>query len=589
MNDGAAPVADLFEEAQRCLSAKRLGEAERLYRRILGLDDRHAGSWHGLGDIALLCGRPDAAIGFLGKAILIRNDVAPAHAALGDALEQQGRLEDAGASYQQALALNPHDADTCVSLGTVWGRLGKLEEAAACFERALALAPDSANTHYNLGFAFEKQGKLDAALTHYERVLALAPHAAEALSATGRVLFALKRVEEALAVLERAVTLMPGNADAWNNRGTALLQADRPVESLASYDRVLALSPSHALAWLNRGNALVRLKRREEALASFAQAQALKPDLAAAYLGESLCRLRGGDLRGGWEKYEWRALIRPDLMRVFPSPPWQATEDIAGQAILLHSEQGFGDTLQFCRYVPMVAARGARVVLEVPPVLKRLLTTLDGVSDLRAQGEPLPDVDTQCPLLSLPRAFATSLETIPAQIPYLSVPDDAAVRWRARLRATPGPRIGLTWFGRVEHLGEIHRSIAPDLLTPLLSCGATVVSLQKDYRPADRAWLAAHPGVLDCSGELEDFADTAALAHEMDVIVTIDTATAHLAGALGLPVWILLSHIGDWRWMEGRTDSPWYPTAKLYRQTAVNDWRDVIARVADDLSKKFAV
>jgi tetratricopeptide (TPR) repeat protein len=589
MSERTAPVADLFAEAQRCLSAKRLGEAERLYRRILTLDDRHAGSWHGLGDIALLCGRPDAAIGFLGKAILIRDDVAPFHAALGNAFEQHGRLEDASTSFQRALTLNPDDAGACASLGTVWGRLGKLEDAVACFERALELEPGSANAVYNLGFAFEKQGKLETALTHYEHVLALAPHSAEILCSIGRMLFALKRVEDALAVLERAVTLMPGNVDAWNNRGTVLLQMDRPMESLASYDRVLALSPSYALAWLNRGNALVRLKRRDEALASFAQAQALKPDLAAAYLGESLCHLRGGDLRNGWEKYEWRALIRPDLMRVFPSPPWRATEEIAGKAILLHSEQGFGDTLQFCRYVPLVAACGARVVLEVPPVLKRLMTTLDGVADLRAQGEPLPDVDTQCPLLSLPRAFDTALETIPAQVPYLSVPEDVSVRWRERLRPTPGPRIGLTWFGRVEHLGEIHRSIAPDLLTPLLSCGATVVSLQKAYRPADQAWLAAHPDVLDFSDELEDFTDTAAVASAMDVVVTIDTATAHLAGALGLPVWIMLSHIGDWRWMEGRADSPWYPTAKLYRQTTVNDWSEVIARVAGDLRKKFAV
>lgn len=588
MNETAAPVTDLFEKAQHCLEAKRLGEAERLYRRILNLDDRHDQSWHGLGVIALHCSRPDTAVGLIGKALVLKNDRGPYHASLGTAFEGLGRLEEAVSSFQQALSLTPDDLDTQSKLGTTLGRLGKLEAAAACFERVLARDPDNAATQHNLGFCFERQGKLGAALACYERVVALQPYTAEALNNVGRVLFALKRVDAAVVTLERAVTLMPGHAGAWNNLGSALLEAHRPAESLASFDRLLKLNPHDATVWFNRGNALVRLKRLDEALASFARCQALTPDFAPVHLGESLCRLRAGDLPRGWEKYEWRAQIRPDLMRVFEVPPWLGTEDISGQSILLHSEQGFGDVLQFCRYVPQVAARGARVILEVPPVLKRLLATLDGVSALHAHGEALPDAqaDTHCPLLSLPLAFKTTLDTIPAQVPYLAVPADVAARWRERLRDMPRPRIGLAWSGRAEHLGEQHRSIAPGQLTPLLSCGATVVSLQKEYRPEDRDWLAAHPEVLDFSDALEDFADTAALASLVDVVVTIDTAVAHLAGALALPVWVLLSYIGDWRWMENRDDSPWYPTARLYRQTQINDWSEVIARVAEDLCER---
>ncbi len=585
MNDGAIPLTEVFQKAEHCLEAKRFGEAERLYRQVLGSDDRHAGSWHGLGVIALHCGRPDTAVGFIGKALVLKNDMAPYHASLGTAFEGLGRLEEAISSFRQALLLNPDDLDTQSKLGTALGRQGKLDDAAACFERVLARDPDNAATQHNLGFCFERQSKFEAALACYERVVALQPYTAEALNSVGRVLFALKQVDAAVAALERAVTLMPGHAGAWNNLGSALLEAHRPAESLASYDRALKLSPADATAWFNRGNALVRLKRLDEALASFARCEALTPDFAPVHLGESLCRLRAGDLPRGWEKYEWRARIRPDLMRVFEVPPWLGVEDPSGQTILLHSEQGFGDVIQFCRYVPQVAARGARVVLEVPPVLKRLLATLDGVAALHAQGEAAPDAraDTHCPLLSLPLAFKTALGTIPAQVPYLAVPPDVGARWRERLRDLPRPRIGLAWSGRAGHLGEQHRSIAPDQLTPLLSCGATIVSLQKEYRAEDRDWLAAHPEVLDFSDALEDFADTAALASLMDVVVTIDTAVAHLAGALALPVWVLLSYIGDWRWMEDRGDSPWYPTATLYRQTRINDWRGVIARVAEDL------
>jgi hypothetical protein len=334
---------------------------------------------------------------------------------------------------------------------------------------------------------------------------------------------------------------------------------------------------------VNRGTALLRLKRGDQALASFARAQALAPNIPDAHWAESTARLTLGDFERGWAKYEWRWRLHPEIARNFQTPLWLGQEDLAGKSILLHAEQGFGDTIQFARYVPLVAARGARVVFEVPPMMKRLMASVEGWSDLCVHGDMLPQTDFQCPLLSLPLAFGTRVETVPARVPYIAVPDDVAARWRERLAQVRRPRVGIAWSGRFEKLGELHRAIPPEQLAPLLDCGATFVSLQKDYRPEDRAWLARHPEVLDFSADYDDFADTAAVAREMDIVITIDTAAAHLAGALGLPTRVLLSYMADWRWMLEREDNPWYPTAKLYRQAAINDWTDVIARAVADV------
>ncbi len=580
----AAPdLPQLILEAEQCYQARRLGDAERLYRQILSLDERHDASWHRLALIALEYGRTDIAASTIAKAITLRGDVGRYHATRGAVFESLGRLETAAASYRQAVTLDPGDAATHALLGTALGRLGKLEEAAASYAQALALKPDDASTQYNVGLALEKQGKYDQALAAYEQALKLNPASAEIHNSLSMVLFALSRLDEALAAAERALELKPGYADAWNNRGTALLQLHRPAEALACYERTLGLSPSHAVGLMNRGNILVRLKRRDEALCDYARAQSLRPDLGEAHWGEALCRLYGGDFPVGWQKYEWRWHIRPYTVRTFASPLWLGAEDIAGKTILLHGEQGYGDALQFCRYVPLVAARGATVVVEVPDVLKPLMSGIEGATAVYAQGDVLPDTDFHCPLLSLPLALGTTIGTIPAHVPYLAAPAEAAARWRERLRDISRPRIGLCWRAGERHQGELHRSLLPALLAPLLDCGVTVVSLQKDQRPEDQEWLAAHPAILDFNAELTDFADTAALAAELDLVITVDTSVAHLAGALGLPVWIMLSYIGDWRWMHDREDSPWYPTARLYRQTEINDWTGVIARIAASL------
>lgn len=579
------PLSSLFEEAEAHRTSRRNSEAEAAYRRVLEQDARHHPSWHALGLIGLERDRYDIAVAMADKAIAVDSTVAAYHKLRGTAFERMGRWESAAASYRRALALDPGDAALHAALGLVCGRQGKLAEAVEAFTQSLALAPDNVQVQYNLGFACENLKHYDQAIAHYQRTLVLEPNSADAWMSLGKTLFAVNRLEESLAASDRALALRPGFADAWNNRGTALFQLHRPLEALNCYDRALALSPASVLGHVNRANALVRLGRAAEALPLFARAQALDPGFAEAHWSESLCRLRMGEMPKGWEKYEWRWRVRPETARDFPGPLWLGAEDISGKTILIHGEQGFGDCIQFCRYVPMVAARGAKVILEVPGELTRLMASLEGVAHIHARGEALPDTDFHCPLASLPLAFRTGPETIPARVPYLAAPGHVKAAWRERLAGLPRPRVGLNWLAGARHWGELHRSLAPEALAPLLGRGASLVSLQQNYRREDMAWLAANPSVLDLGAEIADFADTAAIAGEMDLVISVDTAVAHMAGALALPVWILLSYIGDWRWLTERSDTRWYPTARLYRQHAINDWTGVIARVADDLKQ----
>lgn len=576
-------IPQLLEQAAAARAGRKLTDSEQLYRRILAQDENHHASWHGLALIGLDRDRYDIAVAMADKAIAADPSVAAYHTTRATAFERMGRPEIAAASYRRAAALDPADAALHAALGLVYGRQGKLAEAVDAFTQSLALDPNNAQVQYNLGFACENLKRYDEAIAHYERTLTLEPNSAEAWMSLGKALFAANRLEESLTASDRALALRPGFSDAWNNRGTALYQLHRPVEALNCYDRALALSPAEALSHVNRGNALVRLGRAAEALPMFARAQALDPGFAEAHWSESLARLRMNEMPKGWEKYEWRWQVRPETARHFPSPLWLGDQDIAGKTILIYGEQGFGDCIQFCRYVPMVAARGAKVVLEVPRELTRLMAGLAGVATLHALGDPLPDTDFHCPLASLPLAFRTAPGTIPASVPYLTPPGHVTAAWRERLAHVPRPRVGLNWMAGARHWGELHRSIDPKTLTPLLGCGVNLVSLQAFYRREDTDWLAANPAVLDLSTEITDFADTAAIAGEMDLVISVDTAVAHMAGALGLPVWILLSYIGDWRWLTDRADNPWYPSAKLYRQRATNDWTDVIAQVTNDL------
>jgi tetratricopeptide (TPR) repeat protein len=362
------------------------------------------------------------------------------------------------------------------------------------------------------------------------------------------------------------------------NRGVALRELKRFEEALASYDHALTLRPDYAEALLNRGSILYELKRFEEALANYDQALTRRPDYAEAHFNEALCRMLIGDLNRGFEKHEWRWESRQarNDKRDFAQPLWLGSNEITGKTILLHAEQGFGDTIQFCRYVPLVVERAARVILEVQDPLRELMSALPGATQIVSRGEPLPDFDIHCPLLSLPLAFATRLETIPAATPYLHASPQQAMSWNARLGPKRRLRIGLAWAGRQTHKNDHNRSVSFSSLMPLLDFDATFVSLQREVRMSDTTTLRDRSDVLHFGGELNNFSDTAAIISNLDLVISVDTSVAHLAGALGKPVWILLPYVPDWRWLLDREDSPWYPTARLFRQNHTRTWDDVI-------------
>jgi tetratricopeptide (TPR) repeat protein len=429
-------------------------------------------------------------------------------------------------------------------------------------------------------------GQHEEALQSIDRSLALRPGDADALLNRGNVLEQLRRYEEALASYDQALALRADFAEAALNRGIALRYLSRHEEALTSYDRALALRPDYADAWNARGASLWDLRRLDAALASYDKALALNRDFASAHFNEGCIRLLTGDFTRGWEQYEWRwrdpKLAFPQ--RDFAEPRWTGTESLQGKTILLHAEQGMGDTLQFCRYVPLVAARGAAIVLEVQPALQALLAQLPGVIQVIAQGEPRPAFDYQCPLLSLPLAFGTGLASIPAPPAYLFADEQRIRLWRSRLGETALPRVGLAWSGSTWHRNDQHRSISLRAFQRLCVPGIDFVSLQKEVRPADQPLLDALPEVRTFSTELTDFTETAALLACLDLIICVDTAVLHLAGALGRPAWLLLPFTPDWRWLLDRDDSPWYPTVRLFRQPKAGDWDSVLVRAGDELS-----
>jgi tetratricopeptide (TPR) repeat protein len=464
---------------------------------------------------------------------------------------------------------------------------GKFVEAEEVCQHVLKSTRDYDALHL-LALVQSRLGKYNKALKSYDRALKVRPDAANALSDRGLILHLLRRFDEALASYDRALKVRPDYAEALANRGITLHRLRRFEEALASYDRALKVRPDYAEALYNRGVALHDLNRFEEALASYDRALKVRQDLADAHLAEAQSRLLIGDFDRGWEKKEWRWETGQlkYVKRNFAKPQWTGQEDIAGKAILLHAEQGFGDTIQFCRYVPLVVGRAAHVILEVQRPLQELISTLPGGAQIVVAGDPLPEFDLHCPLLSLPLAFKTRLETIPFDRQYLSASSEGVMSWNARLGPIGRPRIGLAWSGNPAHPNDHNRSIALSALLPLLGFDATFVSLQQDVRAGDAAVLQDRSDLLHFN-ELKNFSDTAAVVSNLDLVISVDTSVAHLSGALGKSVWVMLPFVPDWRWLLDREDSPWYPTARLFRQDDSREWDKVIARVEAALHRYF--
>jgi len=471
--------------------------------------------------------------------------------------------------------------------------LKRPDEALASYARALAADPGCVEALVNRGLLLLELNRPDEALASLDLAIAGLPRHANAHLHRGKTLIHLKRPEAALVSLDRALAIKPDYAEAHSARGSALRLLNQFDSALASHERALVLKPDYAEALLNRGNVLVDLRRPGEAVASYDRSIAAQPDLAAAHFCRAIAWLQEGNYEQGWAEYEWRwrsPHTAPWLAapRQLAQPLWLGEEPLAGKSILLHAEQGIGDTIQFCRYVKPLTDLGARVILEVPAPLVPLLTTLDGVAQLITSGTRVPDdVDFHCPLMSLPLALRTRPDTVPASNRYLHSEPSRLDEWRRRLAGVAKPRIGLAWSGNPRNPNDHNRSIPLAQLISALPAHLSYVSLHKDDWRPDLRVGNLHPRVLQMADPHSDLVDAAALCDSVDLVISVDTSLAHLSAALGRKTWIILPFNADWRWLLDRGDSPWYPTARLYRQSRPGDWNGTLQRVCDDLLLTF--
>ncbi len=612
-------LAALRAQAIALHRAGKIAEAERIYADVLRQNPTDVGilCWSAAALRALR--RCEEALA-RARAALAQQPTAEGYCQQGAALRELGRLSDAVASFDQAIALEPNYVEAYNGRGISLRQLERTAEALASFERALALQPDAAELHNNRGNVLRRLQRLPEALASFERAIALQPRFVQAYNNRGLVLQALHRYEAAAASYERALALQPDDADVHNNLGALQYELGQPAAALASWRRALALQPrmdgvhgnlSNALRDLerpeealaeselaireapaaavnhcNRGNALSDLGRRAEALASYDRAVELDPRYALAHFNKGLCLLLMGEFAQGLRLYEWRKRLGSYAALASSAPVWLGAEDIAGKTLLVHADQALGDTIQFCRYAQRAAQRGAQVVLAVQPQLRELLTGLGPTIRIVARGAQPPAHDFHCALMSLPLAFGTTLGDIPASVPYLAAEPLRAAHWRRRL-GEAGFKVGIVWQGSRKRI-DVGRSVPLEMFGRLASvAGVRLISLQKG---AALDQLQAAPKDLRVEGLGEEFdagpqafLDSAAVMTQLDLIITCDTALAHLAGALGRPTWIALKHVPDWRWLLERSDSPWYPSVRLFRQSRRGDWESVFAAMRAEL------
>jgi tetratricopeptide (TPR) repeat protein len=599
----------------------RFEKAEKILLQITAREPQNFDANHMLGIVSTELNKFEQAEKFFKASLSVNARYPPLHKNYGFFLTKVKQFDKAIEQFNIALRLSPNFALVYSDRGNALEKLHKLDEAIADYNRAIALAPRIFGLYNNRGSAFLRKKQFSQALLDFKRAIELNPNFADAHCGHGNVLVDLKRYEEALAAFENALSLKPDLENAWLGRGNAFVGLNRYDDALAAYSKALSIDPGLESAWLGRGNVFCDLKRSDEAFAAYDKALALKPDLAEAWLGrgnvfrglkrfddafaaydkalalepacaqahynEGLLRLALGEMELGWIKceYRWETQQFRGGKRNFLQPLWLGDSDIKGKIILLHAEQGLGDTLLACRYIAKVAALGAKVILEVQPTLKSLLMGLAGVSVLIGRGDAIPHFDVHCPLMSLPLAFKATMETIPGMVPYISVRENAVEKWRSKLSAQK-LKVGIAWAGNPDFVNDRDRSILLKNILPTTRIdGAKYFSLQKDLRQGDDEVLNANPHIVRVDKDINDFEDTAAIMMCFDLVISSDTSIVNLAGALGRPVWVLLPSMPDWRWLLDRNDSPWYPTARLFRQADAGDWITIVNDVCAALKQ----
>jgi tetratricopeptide (TPR) repeat protein len=529
--------------------------------------------------------RYDEALASDDRALSIRSDYAAAWSNRGLTLLAMKRLEPALASCDKALALDGAFAEAWSNRGLILHALERYEQALDAYDTAVKLRPDYADAYSNRCLSLRGLQRLDDALASSARALKLNPDAAEIWLNHGGILHDLKRFDEALAAYARALALQPGLEKAWLNQGVTLNELLHYERALASFDQAEKLDPQDAEIRYNRGVTLQRLKRYDEAMACYEQALAFRADDAEAVFNQSMIHLLRGEFQSGWKKYEarWQATGNHKY-RHQDLPLLEDLSAIDNKTVLIWSEQGFGDVIQFVRYLPLLKNRGARVIFEVPPALEGVLGAMP-CCQVILSGEACPPADWQLPLMSLPLLFKTDLASIPAPLPkdFLRIDPALVLQWKQRLALTGDkPTIGFACSGNASHRNDAVRSMPLEWCAPLLPL-ANLVLLQKEVRDADQAFLQQHDAIRFVGADLQTFSDTAAVIENVDLVISVDTSLVHLAGSMGKPLYVLLPWAGEWRWLMDRSDSPWYPGARLCRQSAPGDWAGVMAEVCERL------
>jgi tetratricopeptide (TPR) repeat protein len=522
-------------------------------------------------------------------AIRLDDSLMPSYVGRAMAFVSLCRYPEALADFDRSMTLGADDPDVHIYRATTLLGVGRPAEALESCERALSKRPDSPAAHVNRAIALHSLKRYAAALESSERAIELHPEFADAHVCRGAALLELRRVEEALGSADRAIELQRDNASIHNLRALCLLDSGRHDEAIIGCERALVLHPTLADAHNTLGLALSSSMSFELANDSFDRAIALQPERSEPYFNKGVNLLLTGEFTAGWELYEKRLSAQSDANTRGRGAIWDGRADIAGKTIFVHAEQGLGDTLQFCRYAPLLMARGARVILSVQETLRALLAGLGTGLQVMGATEPVPPSDFHCALLSLPRAFGTRLDSIPSQVPYLRSDPARVERWRQRL-GTDGRLIGIRWQGGTSR-ADVGRSFPLRHFESLAGIpGVRLISLQRDA--GSEQLPAVHWHVEDIGSELDPdssqtFLDTAAVMQCMELIITSDTSVAHLAGALGRPTWLALKHVPDWRWMLGRDDSPWYPTMRLFRQARPGDWAGLFAGMRHELASRL--
>ena len=580
-------VASLVKQGFSLQQQGKFREAQVFYERALAIQADHFDALQLYGALSAQTKQFSKTVELLTKAVEVNPNAANVYSNLGVAFKELQRFDEALTCFDSAIRLKPNFAEIHTNRGNVLKELHRFNEALASYDKAISLQPSFAQAYSNRGNVLKELQRFNAALASYDKAISLRPNYAEAYCNRGIVLNELKRIHEALESFDKAISLKPFFAEAYSNRGNVLKEHRLYDEALASYDKAISLRPNYAEAYCNRGNILKDLKHFDEALTSYDRSINISPDYANAHWNLSLCHLLGGNLKEGWREYEWRWKNGQRGMaaqRNFKQPLWLGSDSLEGKTVLLHSEQGLGDTIQFCRYAKWVNQLGADVILEVQRPLVRLLHNLEGVRQIVARGDALPDFDYQCPLLSLPLAFNTELHSIPSAPKYITCDEEEVAKWEIQLGTKAKPRVGLVWSSVSHFKNDQIRSITlAELLRALPEEGFEYICLQKEIKEIDQQTLRANPQIKFFGDQLNDFSDTAHLIECVDWVISTCTSVPHLSCALGKETWLMLSYVPDWRWFLDRDDSPWYPSAKLYRQEQSHDWTGVFEKVRLDL------